>query len=255
MKNMANNNDPGVQRKRRPDKKIVILGDMNVGKSALIRRFLEGAFIENTPASIGVCCSSKEWNDSLIAIWDTAGQETFKRLVPTYVKNANAAILCYAMNDKTSFEAIETRHSLLLENNVAENCVVIVVATKSDLITTEADREISYEEASSKALKYNDKYSSLPQNASLGDPYFETSSKDNNNVNAVFEYVFNILAPPSSGSKNPSRNDNASRSSRASSFRSSYRSLDDSSRRLDSTSGKEQDDDEEKAIFKCCCCC
>merc|ERR1719403_350883 len=37
-------------------------------------------------------------------IWDTAGQEKFKSLVPMYYKGAQAALVVYDITDRESFE-------------------------------------------------------------------------------------------------------------------------------------------------------
>ena len=44
-----------------------------------------------------------------IQIWDTAGQEQFKRLAPMYYKNAAAAIICYDVTSPKSFETLECK--------------------------------------------------------------------------------------------------------------------------------------------------
>ena len=44
-----------------------------------------------------------------LQIWDTAGQEQFKKLAPMYYKNAAAAIICYDVTSPTSFETLECK--------------------------------------------------------------------------------------------------------------------------------------------------
>ena len=41
-------------------------------------------------------------------IWDTAGQERFKTITQTYYKGATGIILTYAVNDRKSFQNIES---------------------------------------------------------------------------------------------------------------------------------------------------
>lgn len=58
---------------RKPDGKIVLLGDMNVGKTSLLQRYMERRF-PDTVSTVGGAFYLKQWRSLNISIWDTAGE-------------------------------------------------------------------------------------------------------------------------------------------------------------------------------------
>lgn len=58
---------------RKPDGKIVLLGDMNVGKTSLLQRYMERRFAD-TVSTVGGAFYLKQWGSYNISIWDTAGE-------------------------------------------------------------------------------------------------------------------------------------------------------------------------------------
>lgn len=62
-----------ASRIKKPDVKIVILGDMNVGKTSLLHRYTERKF-KDTISTVGGAFFLKQWGPYNISIWDTAGE-------------------------------------------------------------------------------------------------------------------------------------------------------------------------------------
>lgn len=58
---------------KKPDVKIVLLGDMNVGKTSLLHRYTERKF-KDTVSTVGGAFFLKQWGPYNISIWDTAGR-------------------------------------------------------------------------------------------------------------------------------------------------------------------------------------
>lgn len=58
---------------KKPDGKVVLLGDMNVGKTSLLHRYMEKRFQE-TVSTVGGAFYLKQWGPYNISIWDTAGE-------------------------------------------------------------------------------------------------------------------------------------------------------------------------------------
>jgi len=54
--------------KKKADKKVVILGDSGVGKTSLIRRYIEGTYSEGMSNTIGAAFFLKQWNGYNIAL-------------------------------------------------------------------------------------------------------------------------------------------------------------------------------------------
>lgn len=70
--------------------KIVLLGDMSVGKTSIINRYYSGEYNGNTEATIGGCFFTKDvvldTHIVKLEIWDTAGQERYHSLAQMYYK-------------------------------------------------------------------------------------------------------------------------------------------------------------------------
>lgn len=186
--------------RKKADKKIVIIGDPDVGKTCLIHRYIEGTFLEGSNSTIGAAFFLKHWESLNFAIWDTAGEERFSGLSSFYCRGANAVILCYDVCDARTYDALDARHTRLLDV-VADNCIMVLVGTKIDLVNKSHDgkvkkREVSTDAAVHKALEYTERWSSL-KHPSGTLPIFETSSKTGEKVNNVFEYIFQTIAPSS----------------------------------------------------------
>lgn len=125
-----------------PTLKIVLLGDLSVGKSSLVNRFAAGSFDPHLPNTIGAAFISKEHildnRKVKFEIWDTAGQERYKSLTPMYYRNAKVALVCFDLsNAETSFERAKywVDQLLLLGPPDIE---VRIIGTKSDVAEVEA---------------------------------------------------------------------------------------------------------------------
>ena len=91
--------------------KIVLLGDTNVGKTSLIDSWLLGEVSDGNKPTVGAITYKKKvkLDDNKVAeaaIWDTAGSDTYRSLVPMYVKDADSIILCCAIDEPSSFDSI-----------------------------------------------------------------------------------------------------------------------------------------------------
>ena len=71
--------------------KIIVLGDCAVGKSNILSKYSKNIFNKSSKSTIGVELVTKffKYENKIIKvnIWDTAGQEKFTSLIPTYYKN------------------------------------------------------------------------------------------------------------------------------------------------------------------------
>ena len=90
--------------------KICAIGSANAEKTPLIRRFAENKFDTNYLPTLGVDITTKkiEINDNQVKliIVDTAGQEFFGKLRPSYYRGATAAIIFFNRNNRESFLSI-----------------------------------------------------------------------------------------------------------------------------------------------------
>lgn len=67
---------PDRSKMKKPDVKLVLLGDMNVGKTSLLHRYMERKF-KDTISTVGGAFFLKQWGPYNISIWDTAGNAHF----------------------------------------------------------------------------------------------------------------------------------------------------------------------------------
>ena len=127
--------------------KIIFLGDQYVGKSSILNRFYQDRFEPDYQATIGLDFHSKnvEINGTTIRLllYDTAGQEKFKSLIPMYIRDANIIIVVYDISNKDSF--IHTEHWVNETKDLKrEDAIFVLVGNKIDL---DDKRAVSYKEA------------------------------------------------------------------------------------------------------------
>jgi len=157
--------------------KFLLLGDSSVGKTSLMNRYNNDIFQEYSSMTIGIDFMIKriEINNKAVKlqIWDTGGGgERFRSITTTYYRGVHGILLCYAINNKMSFDNVE-RWMIEIVRSLNNSCCVVVVGTKSDL---EAERQVSFAEGKGLADSY-------------GLQFFETSSKLNVNVEDSFRYL------------------------------------------------------------------
>ena len=164
--------------------KILVLGDSFVGKTNMLNRFLHNKFDSNTKETVGVEFGSRNFlmgkkQDIVKAqIWDTAGQERYRSVTKAYYKGGKGVLLVYDITRRSTFDNIDN-WLIDLRTNGDNNIFIALIGNKSDL---EAEREISKEEAQTKAEQYNI-------------AFLETSAKTGDNINKAFtelvEQVYN----------------------------------------------------------------
>jgi small GTP-binding protein len=86
--------------------KICIFGDGGVGKTTLVNRYLTGVFSEGPKMTIGVDFHlikiEVEGKRITLQIWDFAGEDHFRFLLPSYVRGAAGGIFMYDITRETS---------------------------------------------------------------------------------------------------------------------------------------------------------
>ena len=99
-----------------PKYKLIFLGDQSVGKSCILNRFMNDTFTEEYQATIGLDFQSKnvqiDNQDIHLLLYDTAGQEKFRSLIPMYTRDANIILLVYDISSKDSFAVVGNKTDL-----------------------------------------------------------------------------------------------------------------------------------------------
>jgi small GTP-binding protein len=159
--------------------KICLFGDGGVGKTTLINRYLTGVFKTDSQITIGVDFHVKKIDVNgkrvSLQIWDFAGEERFRFLLPRYVVGASAGIFMYDITRYSSLknfdEWIEIFKNGYIGKDENKQLPVIMVGGKLDL---QFKRAVSSKEAFDIARKHN----------LYG--FVECSSKDGRNVRDIF---------------------------------------------------------------------
>lgn len=166
-------NDIANNNKQTFNFKIIVLGDIAVGKTSVIARYITNTFTEEYKSSIA--CEYKEKKIDLdgetianLQIWDTCGEEKFMSVTKQYYNDAHGAIVMYDLTDKKTFERLGNWIANLKDNAPAK-IVIMVVGNKSDL----TDKKINLEE---ELKPYKEKYECKEVSAKLG-----------TNISLVFE--------------------------------------------------------------------
>ena len=166
--------------------KIIFVGDAGVGKTSIINRIVDNPFSETYEMSIGVDFMSKNiryhGQNIKLQIWDSAGQEKYKGLIPSYVRNSSIVFVVYDISSKTSFKNVTSWINFIKS---IENTRIILCGNKIDLTT----REVQTSEGEQFAQKE-------------GIPFFEVCAKTNQNIKLMFYTVVADLPTFAEGAMN-----------------------------------------------------
>jgi len=150
--------------------KIIFVGDAGVGKTTIISRIMDNPFNDAYEPSIGVDFMSKNitfrGQNIKLQMWDTAGQEKYKGLIPSYVRNSSIVFLIYDISVKNSFDNIPNWISFIKS---IENNTLVLCGNKIDI----SEREVKKEEGEALAQKE-------------GIAFFEVSAKTGEGIKTMF---------------------------------------------------------------------
>ncbi|XP_026169612.1 ras-related protein Rab-36 isoform X2 [Mastacembelus armatus] len=121
--------------------KVVVVGDLNVGKTCLINRFCKDVFERDYKATIGVDFEIERFEINgvpfSLQIWDTAGQEKFKCIASSYYRGAQVIITVFDMADIKSLDHTCQWLEEAMRENEPDPCFIFLVGTKNDLLPSE----------------------------------------------------------------------------------------------------------------------
>ena len=170
-----------------PKYKLIFLGDQSVGKSCIMNRFMNDTFTEEYQATIGLDFQSKnvqiDNQDIHLLLYDTAGQEKFRSLIPMYTRDANIILLVYDITSKDSFMHIP-EWIKDLTNIKMEEVIFALVGNKNDL---EENRAVNIEEGQKFAQEHD--FIFQETSAKTGDGFSELFYK------SIFEKIRTKFRP------------------------------------------------------------
>ncbi|XP_047695516.1 ras-related protein Rab-26 isoform X2 [Prionailurus viverrinus] len=156
---------------------VMLVGDSGVGKTCLLVRFKDGAFLAGTFIStVGIDFRNKVLDvDGMkvkLQIWDTAGQERFRSVTHAYYRDAHALLLLYDVTNKASFDNIQAWLTEI-QDYAQHDVVLMLLGNKVD---SAQERVVKREDGEKLAKEY-------------GLPFMETSAKTGLNVDLAFTAV------------------------------------------------------------------
>lgn len=171
--------------------KIIVVGEVACGKSALIKRYVHNYFgkVANYRATIGVDFQLKllKFNDELdirLQLWDIAGQERFSSMTRAYYKGAVGAVVMFDQTDVRTFHAAFEKWKADIDEKVlipgGRKIPVLLVCNKSDLPKDPRlpnDLEIS---------RIVQEYNFIPK-------WFKTSAKNGEGVKDAFNVIVRYI--------------------------------------------------------------
>jgi small GTP-binding protein len=116
-------------------KKICMLGASGVGKTSLIRQFVQSIFSEKYHTTIGVKIDKKQIivdeQDVTLMLWDLQGEDAEFKIRPSFLRGASGYLLVV---DLTRHETLVTAYSIqkMIENEVGE-VPHLILFNKNDL--------------------------------------------------------------------------------------------------------------------------
>lgn len=142
-------------------KKIAVIGDYGVGKTSLIHALCNKEFLSEPESTVGAAYTQlaitrkdlvvmnqlnyestyemyKQFEKSeeinrYIQIWDTAGDERFRAIIPIYIRNVSLVLICYEANNENAVHLVNIWKEVCYENGISEKNIILV-ATKEDLL-------------------------------------------------------------------------------------------------------------------------
>lgn len=121
-------------------KKVCLLGDFAVGKTSLVRRFVEGRFDDKYLSTIGVKASRKTLvrKDHILnlLIWDLAGGDDFTSRDTSYLLGAAGALIVCDLTRQETLNAFSYYTDQLLASN--PNVALVFTGNKVDLVSEQA---------------------------------------------------------------------------------------------------------------------
>ncbi|KAF9007020.1 P-loop containing nucleoside triphosphate hydrolase protein [Cyathus striatus] len=155
-------------------RKIAVLGSRSVGKSSLVKQFIENQFIDAYYPTIestfakSVIYKGVEYDCHII---DSAGQDEYSPINAQYAIGIHGYVLVYSITSRNSFNMVQIVYDKIIDFCGVSDIPCVIVGTKCDLFQ---NRQVEATEGA--------KLAQINKAA-----FIEASAKDNVNVGKVFE--------------------------------------------------------------------
>ena len=176
--------------------KCVIIGDGSVGKTSLLVTFSKNEFpVEYIPTVYENYSGNVEVDGETVTLqlWDTAGQEDYKRIRPNFYPNTDVFLVCFSL---VSQDTLENVNSIWVPEikNYCPDAPLVLVGLKSDLRDDPTSHEQEFQENGWAPI---DKEKIEEMKNKIGTKYYvECSALKQYNLNKVFESAVRASSEP-----------------------------------------------------------
>ncbi|XP_068722150.1 ras-related protein Rab-1D-like [Montipora capricornis] len=161
--------------------KVVLAGDVGVGKTSIFQRYDKDKFFDHKDSTFGMDKLNKDMTVDgqrcKINVWDTAGMERTRSLTSNYYRNAHAVIFVYAVDDLYSLTVL--RNWVEDVNKDAKTAFKFLVGNKTDLV----DDGIEVDDQQAELFRKNNALHSR----------YQVSAKTGAGVKEMFEDIARLM--------------------------------------------------------------
>lgn len=163
--------------------KTIVAGEGGIGKTSIVKSFMNQTFSKDYKLTIGVDVSSKtivfdKTNSVTFTVHDIAGQDRFSEAKQLFMRGTQLALLVFDLTRKETLDNLLTNWVRPLIG-MSPDVICLLVGNKSDL----EDLRVVNQNEGKETLKYLRK--EYPHSFFL--QYLETSALYNQNINLAFE--------------------------------------------------------------------
>ena len=171
--------------------KVILLGDIGVGKSSLINRYVSNKFNAFGQATIGTVKTKKLKIDNRttveLSINDPVEEEKLGKYTKNYYKDAHGAIVVFDITNKQSFNNVKS-YLGEIDSNAPRDISTCIIGNKFDLDSSRVVEDEDVQKISEKCK------------------YYKVSAKTGNNVSLAFEgLAFEINENQKKEENNPNK--------------------------------------------------
>jgi len=125
-------------------KKVVLVGHFGVGKSSLVRRFVQNTFSDSYIVTIGVHILKKEIKidavDLTLVIWDIEGKDDIQKVRSSYLLGTSGFIYVIDPTRPQTYERFNEEMDFLRTNFPSSK--LVSVANKVDLVNLDDFKDV-----------------------------------------------------------------------------------------------------------------
>merc|ERR1719189_3187935 len=177
--------------------KVVLVGDVSVGKTHLLSRYMKDELPKQPAATIGVEFATRtvrlpSGGAVRAQIWDTAGQERYRAITRAHYRRAAGAVLVYDVTRQVTYQNC-AKWIQEVREGAAANVVIILVGNKADLVDNDPSARQVYKDVAAEFAREK------------GLLFSEASAVTSRNVQAIFDQllqeIYSKSPPPPEAAK------------------------------------------------------